>query len=183
MVLPIPTAAISVGASVPTSTVSSIKWIFIFGLILEFVLAGARFYILDIWGGVIMTLISVFGCFLFKYEFDLQWTVMFGITIFFYGLIHFVMLLERVIINWGDFPAPISEIKSLVKDIVFITAPIVDWSLMGICIFAFRKATTSYSGSSAAEREPLNGSGGSISNYSRTSSTFTPFAGQGRKLG
>ena len=173
MVLPIPISAMSAGASVPVYTVRTLTWIFFFGLGLEFALAGARFYIIDIWGGVIMTLISIFGCLLIRYEFDLQWTVMFGITIFFYGLIHFVMLLERLIINWGDFPAT-SGARAIVKDAVFIAAPIVDWFLMGLCLYAYKKATTNAYIGNADEREPLTSS--------VRSSTFTPFSGQGRKL-
>jgi hypothetical protein len=179
--IPIPASAMASGASVPRPLVATMTWTFSILLGLELALAATRFYILDIWGGVIMTLISVFGIFLVRYEFDLQWVVMFGITIFFYGLIHFVMLLERMILNWGSFPSAYDAAnpRMMVKDIVFIASPIVDWTLTALCAYVFRKSVyTSYSMSN--ERQPILGS--------RTNSTlsggssFTPFSGQGHKL-
>lgn len=160
----------SIGSSsLSESFVNKMSIIFALFLVVELGLSAARFYILDIWGGVIMTLISVFGGFVVKYKFDLQWTLMFGITIFFYGLIHFVMLLERGIINWGNFP-DVSSSKALVRDILFIAAPVIDWTLSGLCFYIFKSAT-SHLQSTPAERQPLN-----------PTSAFTPFSGQGRKL-
>jgi len=200
MVLPVPMNGFAGGRPVlPTSIEKTMYWLFGIFIGLEFGLCALRFYFVDIWGGVIMTLIGVFGIFVMKYAFDIQWVVMFGITIFFYGLIHFVMMLERVIIGYADFLA-IEDARSLIRDIVFIAAPVVDWTLMGLCIYMYRKMATG--GESAAsswdERRPLNGggaipSGGSIgsttsgitrqgsSTFSRQSS-FTPFSGTGRKL-
>jgi hypothetical protein len=169
-------------------------WVFGILIGLEFGLCGLRFYFLDIWGGVIMTLIGIFGGFVMKYGFELQWIVMFGITIFFYGLIHFVMMLERVIIGGSDFLSASSDTRSLIRDIVFIAAPIIDWTLMGLCIYMYRKMM--YPVGDWEETRPLNGGssggasivGGVVSNPSRQgsnfsrSSSFTPFSGTGRKL-
>lgn len=186
MVIPIPASAMASGASVPSSLVSSMRWIFGAGLVIELILAGTRFYIIDIWGGVIMTLISVFGGFLVKYDFDLQWTVMFGITIFFYGLIHFVMFLERMILNWGAFPAAYSadNPRAMVKDIVFIASPIIDWTLAALCAYVFRKSV--YGWAESEERRPILSRAGTTRSSvlsSNGSSSFTPFSGHGHKLG
>ena len=91
MVLPIPVAAMG-GVSIPSSLAKKMTWAFAILLSLELGTSGLRFYFLDIWGGVIMTLISIFGIFVVRYNFDIQWTIMFGVTIFFYGLIHFVIV-------------------------------------------------------------------------------------------
>jgi hypothetical protein len=156
-------------------------WAFGFLLSLELATSGLRFYFLDIWGGVIMTLISVFGIFVVRYSFDLQWTVMFGVTIFFYGLIHFVMLLERMIGIWPAFPDISNpDHRVVIRDIVFIVAPVVDWTLSILCYIVFRSATSNaYSGGTFEERQPLAGR----SANSTSSSTFVPFSGEGRKLG
>ena len=150
-----------------------------------------------------MSLIGIFGIFVMRYNFDLQWVVMFGITIFFYGLIHFVMMLERVIIGYGDFLSTSGDPRFFVRDLVFIAAPIVDWGLMGLCIYMYRKMM--YGDDSAMgtyeEQRPLTGTvgraslGGSVvssggngigrqnsSTISRSNSSFTPFSGTGRRL-
>jgi hypothetical protein len=179
MVLPIPVAAMG-GVSIPSSLARKMTWAFSILLALELATSGLRFYFLDIWGGVIMTLISIFGIFVVRYNFDLQWTVMFGVTIFFYGLIHFVMLLERMVALWPLFPGINNpDHKVLVKDIVFIVAPVVDWTLTVLCWIIFRSATV---GSVMEERQPLMRSG-TRSSVGINSSTFVPFSGEGRKLG
>ena len=170
MVLPIP--AIASSGSLSVNFVKNMTIAFAIFLFLETGLSGIRFYVLDIWGGVIMTLISVFGFFVIRYNFDLQWTIMFGITIFFYGLIHFVMLLERGILNWGNFPDTTSGPKELIRDILFIAAPVIDWTLSGLCMYTFKSATTNVYNNS--ERQPLI--------PHPVNNTFTPFSGQGRKL-
>ena len=179
MVLPIPVAAMG-GVSIPSSLARKMTWAFAILLTLELGTSGLRFYFLDIWGGVIMTLISIFGIFVFRYAFDLQWTVMFGVTIFFYGLIHFVMLLERMVGTWPLFPdLKNPDHRVLMKDIVFIVAPVVDWTLAVLCWVVFRSATV---GSSIAERQPLVRSG-TRSSVATSASNFVPFSGEGRKLG
>ena len=177
------------------TTAKTMYWIFGVLVGMEFGLCGLRFYFLDIWGGVIMSLIGIFGIFVMRYNFDLQWVVMFGITIFFYGLIHFVMMLERVIIGYGDFLSTSGDPRFFVRDLVFIAAPIVDWGLMGLCIYMYRKMM--YGDDSAMgtyeEQRPLTtgsvvSSGGNgigrqnSSTLSRSNSSFTPFSGTGRRL-
>ena len=177
----------------------------VFGVLIgfEFGLCGLRFYFLDIWGGVIMSLIGIFGIFVMRYNFDLQWVVMFGITIFFYGLIHFVMMLERLVIGYGDFLSTSGDPRLFVRELVFIAAPIVDWGLMGLCIYMYRKlmyGDESSVGGTYEEQRPLTGGsalggGGSLissggtgsigrqnSAISRSNSSFTPFSGTGRRL-
>jgi hypothetical protein len=146
-----------------------------------------------------MTLIGVFGIFVMKYGFELQWIVMFGITIFFYGLIHFVMMLERIIIGGTDFLSTIDN-RSFIRDIVFIAAPVVDWTLMALCIYMYKKMMHGggeQTNGNWEERRPLTGGGqviaggppaaapsrqgSSAGNFSRSSS-FTPFSGTGRRL-
>lgn len=162
----------------PTSLVRKMSWIYGSLVFLELAMAVLRFYFLDIWGGVIMTLMSVFGALVVRYSFDLQWTVMFGVTIFFYGLVHFVMMLERIVAAWPVFP-DMTDVRLAMRDIVFIAAPIVDWTLAGLSYYIFKSATSaSYMVGSADERRPLN-----RSSSVATSGSFVPFSGEGRKLG
>jgi hypothetical protein len=180
MVIPLPMASVGGSVSVPRALVSKMNWMFGSLLACELATAGLRFYFLDIWGGVIMTLISVFGVFVVKYKFDLQWVVMFGVTIFFYGLIHFVMLLERLILVWPTFPDLQSPDKRIViRDIVLMVSPVVDWTLTGLCWYMFRSATTYAYAGSVEERQPLARSN---TRSSTTSSGFVPFSGEGHKL-
>lgn len=170
MVLPIPTASLASSASLTTQFVQRMSIAFGLLLVVELGLSAARFYVLDIWGGVIMSLISVFGFFVVRFRFDLQWTIMFGITIFFYGLIHFVMLLEKAILSWGNFPETQAGPRPLTRDILLIAAPVVDWALSSLCVYTFKSASSAIY-STPDERQPL-----------AAASSFTPFSGQGRKL-
>jgi hypothetical protein len=182
MVLPIPMAAVGGSVSVPPSLVSKMNWIFGALLGCELATSGLRFYFLDIWGGVIMTLISIFGIFVMRYKFDLQWVVMFGVTIFFYGLIHFVMMLERMVMVWPSFPdleAPDKRI--IIRDIVFMVSPVIDWTLTGLCWYMFRSATSYAFGGTAEERQPLARSN-TRSSATTSSTGFVPFSGEGHKL-
>ena len=171
-------AAVGGSLSVPPSVARKMYWAFGILLAAELATSALRFYFLDIWGGVIMTLISVFGILVVRYSFDLQWVVMFGVTIFFYGLIHFVMLLERLVVVWPAFPDLASPEKRVaIRDIVFIAAPIIDWTLTGLCWFVFKSATNNaFMGSSAEERQPLARSS------TTSTSGFVPFSGEGHKL-
>jgi hypothetical protein len=185
MVFPVPALALSSGASLPESTKKTMKIVFIVMLSIELVLSSLRFYVFDIWGGVIMTLIAIFGAFVVKYDFDLQWTLMFGITLFFYGLIHLVMCIERIVITYPLFPDLRNpSVRVVVRDILLMVAPAVDWTIVGLCYYVFKKSTAAYSGTDE-ERQPLRSSlsfqrQGSVQS---TSGSFTPFSGQGRKLG
>ena len=195
MVLPVPMGG-GFGGVRPTlspTTAKTMYWFFGILIGFEFGLCGLRFYFLDIWGGVIMTLIGVFGIFVMRYTFDLQWVVMFGITIFFYGLIHFVMMLERILIGYGgDFLSTSGDPRMFVRDLVFIAAPIVDWGLMGLCIFMYRKMMYGDDLSATyAEQQPLTATTAGASlpigrqnsvTISRSNSSFTPFSGTGRRL-
>ena len=186
MVLPIPAAAFggSPAAYFSTSFMRTMSIVFSVFLALEIVLSGIRFYVLDIWGGVIMILIAVFGVFVVRYQFDLQWTMMFGITIFFYGLIHLVMTIERTVLMWPNFPdVSGTDVRSGMRDWLLIVAPVIDWTLAGLSLYVFKKATASAFGSDE-ERQPLRGFSrqGSASVNPVPSSSFTPFSGQGRKL-
>ena len=198
MVMPVPAAAFggSPAAYFSPSFMKTMSIVFSVFLALEIVLSGIRFYVLDIWGGVIMILIAVFGAFVVHYQFDLQWTMMFGITIFFYGLIHLVMTIERAVLLWPDFPdVTAKEIKVLMRDWLLIVAPVVDWTLAALSFYIFRKSTSAlFGGFSDEERQPLRGgfqrdrsgsavmSGSNNQNGSSATSSFTPFSGQGRKL-
>jgi hypothetical protein len=179
------------------TTAKTMYWFFGILIGIEFGLCGLRFYFLDIWGGVIMSLIGIFGIFVIRYNFDLQWVVMFGITIFFYGLIHFVMMLERIVIGYGDFLSTSGDPRLFVRDLVFVAAPIVDWGLMGLCIYMYRKMMYGDDvGATYEEQRPLTGAGGgsivssgslvgrtsTTGTISRSNSTFTPFSGTGRRL-
>ena len=179
------------------TTAKTMYWFFGILIGIEFGLCGLRFYFLDIWGGVIMSLIGIFGIFVIRYNFDLQWVVMFGITIFFYGLIHFVMMLERIVIGYGDFFSTSGDPRLFVRDLVFVAAPIVDWGLMGLCIYMYRKMMYGDDvGATYEEQRPLTGAGGgsivssgslvgrtsTTGTISRSNSTFTPFSGTGRRL-
>ena len=177
MVLPIPMS--SAAGALPQSFVKTMTIVFSIILGIELGLSVARFYVLDIWGGVIMTLITVFGAFVVKNKFDPQWTMMFAITLFFYGLVHFVMLLERVVVVWPVFPdVHAKDIRILMRDIVLIAAPVIDWALCGLSWYCFRRATSAaYAGSTDEERQPLARSSSRL-----TASSFTPFSGEGRKL-
>jgi len=185
MVLPVPAAAFggSPAAYLSASFMRTMSIVFSVFLALEIVLSGIRFYVLDIWGGVIMILIAVFGVFVVRYQFDLQWTMMFGITIFFYGLIHFVMAVEQTVLRWPDFPDRTGkDIRVIMRDWLLVVAPVVDWTLSGLSLFIFRKATGSAFGSDE-ERQPLRGfTRQSSSAAAAPASSFTPFSGQGRKL-
>lgn len=194
MVMPIPAAAFggSPAAIFSPSFMKTMSIVFSVFLALEIVLSGIRFYVLDIWGGVIMILIAVFGAFVVRYQFDLQWTMMFGITIFFYGLIHLVMTIERAVLLWPDFPdVSAKEIRVLMRDWLLIVAPVVDWTLAALSFYIFRRSTSAlFGGFSDEERQPLRGrdrSGSAVmssnnQNASSATSSFTPFSGQGRKL-
>lgn len=130
-----------------------------------------------------MSLITVFGAFVVKYEFDMQWTIMFGITLFFYGLIHFVMCIERMVLTWPGFPDITSkEPRVVVRDLMMIAAPIVDWTIVGLCYYVFKKATSS-AFSSDEERQPIRSSITRSDSVRSAASSFTPFSGQGHKLG
>ena len=177
MVLPMPAVAMG-PASLPSSFRTGMKIAFSVFLVCEVALSVLRFYVFDIWGGVMMSLISVFGFFVVKYDFDLQWTIMFGMTIFFYGLIHFVMMIEKMVMGWPSFPdIHAIEVRVIVRDFVFILAPVIDWTLTVLCYLVFRKTT--YSGGSTSEERQSLIRGSSIIN---ASGSFTPFSGQGRKL-
>ena len=142
MVLPMPMVA-SAG-SLSQSFIKTMTIVFSIILGIELALSGVRFYVLDIWGGVIMTLITVFGAFVVKNRFEPQWTMMFAITLFFYGLVHFVMLLERMVVVWPSFPeVGAKDIRVLMRDIVLIAAPVIDWTLCGLSWYCFRQATSS----------------------------------------
>ena len=198
MVLPVPMGGFGgVRPTLSSATAKTMYWIFGVLIGFEFGLCGLRFYFLDIWGGVIMSLIGIFGIFVMRYNFDLQWVVMFGITIFFYGLIHFVMMLERVVIGYGDFLSTSGDPRLFVRDLVFLAAPIVDWGLMGLCIYMYRKMMYGEDSGTYEEQRPLTSGGGGAgsvisgpgsigrqnsSTISRSNSSFTPFSGTGRRL-
>jgi hypothetical protein len=177
MVLPLPVAMMGAPMVLPSSLVRTMTFVYGSFIALELAMAVLRFYFLDIWGGVIMTLLSIFGAFVIRYSFDLQWTVMFGMTIFFYGLIHFVMLLERMVAVWPHFP-DLSDTRLGMRDIVFIVSPIVDWTLTGLSYYMFRSATSVYMVGTPEERRPLTRS----ATRSSGTDSFVPFSGEGRKL-
>ncbi len=186
MVIPIPASAMASGASVPLSLVSPMRWIFGSVLVLEVLLAAARLYMVDIAGGLILLLVAGFGGFVVKYDFDLQWTIMFGITMCINGVFNFAKLLEILIVNWGNFPAPFSSDnpRAFVGEIIVIMAPVLDWTLAGLCAYIYRKSvysTTNYS--VVEERRPILTRAGTGFSSVGGSSAFTPFSGQGHKLG
>ena len=185
MVFPVPAVAMSSGASLPESTKKTMKIVFSVLLSIEIVLSGLRFYVFDIWGGVIITLIAIFGAFVVKYDFDLQWTLMFGITLFFYGLIHLVMCIERLVITYPLFPDIHNPSQRIVvRDMLLILAPAVDWTIVGLCYYVFKKSTSAIYSGTDDERQPLRTN--VINRQASTQSagsSFTPFSGQGRKLG
>ena len=63
-------------------------------LLFQLVIAGCRFYLIDILGGVVLTLTAVFGIFVVRFDFLLTWLFPYAMICTVNGLFGSVLIIE-----------------------------------------------------------------------------------------
>jgi len=92
-----------------------------FGLILllQFSLCVLHFWVGDIWGGIMVILVSMFGYQVYKYDMDFTWAMCYGLVVAMETVFDLIHLAIRV----GQVPEPFFK-KYMVLDIILVTAPV-----------------------------------------------------------
>jgi hypothetical protein len=88
-------------------------------LLLQISLCVLHFWVGDIWGGIMVILVSAFGYQVYKYDMDFTWAMCYGLVVAMETVFDLIHLAIRV----GQVPEPFFK-KYFVLDIILVTAPI-----------------------------------------------------------
>jgi len=104
-------------------------------LFLQLVLCVLHFMINDIWGGMMVILVTAFGYQVYKYDMDFTWAMCYGLVVAMETVFDLIHLAIRV----GQVPEPFFK-KYMLLDIILIAAPI----LSAIQAWMMHRVYTSY---------------------------------------
>lgn len=176
-------------AGPPSAEALAIKPWFGLVLILQMSLSVLHFMIGDIWGGLMMILVSVFGFQVYRDNMEFMWAMCYGLIITMETVFDLIHLAIRV----AQVPEPFFE-KYYILDIILIVAPILSmiqaWMMYRVYTSFFQQENEtlianerSFSGRTATASQPPRGGrvdhGAGNSNRPHDWNT----AGQGRTLG
>jgi len=88
-------------------------------LLLQISLCVLHFWVGDIWGGIMVILVSAFGYQVYKYDMDFTWAMCYGLVVAMETVFDLIHLAIRV----GQVPEPFFK-KYMVLDIILVTAPV-----------------------------------------------------------